>query len=677
MPAKNCSVTQLPKFSSVSVEQIEPQLERHLSEFRANIDALLDKGLAPEWQNFVAPIEEWNDQLEKFWSPVSHLNAVKNSEALRDAYNTCLPKLTEFSTEMGQHRGLYKAYQAIADSPGYSELTAPRKKVINNALRDFKLSGIGLEDDAKQRFGEIKKRLAELSTQFSNNVLDATQGWFKHVEDEQQLSGVPSSTLGAYRQAAVVKELPGFVVGLDIPAYLPLMQYCDNAELRREMYLAYSSRASEQGPNGGQWDNSELMTEIIALRHELASLLGFGNYAEYSLATKMAENSQQVLGFLNDLASKSRAHAEQDYRELQVFATSLGIESLQAWDVPYTSEKLRLEKYALSQEELRPYFPAEYVIAGMFEVVGRLFAVEFSQQKDFDSWHPDVKLFQVLQEGVVIAEFYLDIYARENKRGGAWMADCVSRRRKQQGELQLPVAFLTCNFTAPSEQLPSLLTHVEVTTLFHEFGHGLHHMLTQIDCAAVSGINAVPWDAVELPSQFLKNWCWEKEAIPLISKHYQSGEELPEALLEKMLAAKNFQSGLQMMRQLEFSLFDIKLHLDYQAENPQPIQETLDSVREQVAVYPVPASNQFQHSFGHIFAGGYAAGYYSYKWAEVLSADAFSRFEEEGVFNAETGASFLHEILQRGGAEEPMVLFNAFRGREPSVDALLRHCGLQ
>ncbi len=664
----------LPPFSAIKPEHIEPALEQKLTQNRQRMAELVNES-HELGTDFLAEMEQLGDELDQLWSPVSHLHGVKNSEELRAAYNACLPKLTEYYTEMGQNKGLYQAYKTLAESDSFQQLDKAQRKAIDNALRDFTLSGIALDAEKQQRYAAIQQRLSELSTQFSNNVLDATQGWTKHIEDVSELAGIPETALQGYRQAAQAKSLEGYLLTLDIPAYLPLMQYCDNAELREELYRAYTTRASDQGPKAGEWDNSALMDEILALRHELAQLLDYNNYAELSLVTKMAESPQQVQDFLTDLAEKSKAVAEQDYKELLEFAASEGVAELNAWDIPYYSEKLRLAKYDLSQEELKPYFPADTVINGMFNIVGRLFAVEFVANET-EVWHPDVRFYQVQREGKTIAKFYLDLFARENKRGGAWMADCRVRRLLPNGEQQLPVAFLTCNFTAPTKETPSLLTHNEVTTLFHEFGHGLHHMLTEINCAAVSGINGVAWDAVELPSQFLENWCWEKEAIPLISSHYQTGEVLPVALLDKMLAAKNFQSGMMMVRQLEFSLFDMAIHADYNPDNPKPIQQTLDEVREQVTVYPVPDFNRFQHSFSHIFAGGYSAGYYSYKWAELLSADAFSSFEEEGIFNTETGQRFLTEILQRGGSEEPMTLFVNFRGREPAIDALLRHCGI-
>jgi oligopeptidase A len=558
-------------------------------------------------------------------------------------------------------------------------LSQAQRQTIDNALRDFRLGGVALNAKDKKRFGAIQKRLSELSTQFSNQLLDATQAWFKHFASADALAGLPESALAQAQQAAQQKQLDGYVITLDFPSYYAVIMYADNRALREDIYRAYVTRASAEatkcdGSSAEEFDNTAIIAETLALRHELAQLLGFANYAERSLASKMAESSAQVLAFLEQLGHKSKPYAERDLAELQAYALSQGCTDLQSWDLTYYSEKLREAKYTVSQEELRAYFPAEKVIAGMFEVVKRLFGIEVQQVTEFDSYHADARFYQVFKQGEQLASFYLDLFAREHKKGGAWMADCRVRRKTPQG-VQLPVAFLTCNFTPPVGTTPSLLTHDEVTTLFHEFGHGLHHMLTQIDVAAVSGINGVAWDAVELPSQFMENWCWEPEAIPLISGHYQTGAPLPQPLLEKMLAAKNFQSGLQMIRQIEFSLFDFRLHAEYNPQSPKSAQEVIQAVREQVAVMKPPAFNRFENSFSHIFAGGYAAGYYSYKWAEVLSADAYSRFEEEGIFNAATGASFLQEILQQGGSKAPMELFKQFRGREPQIDALLRHSG--
>ncbi len=670
----------LPPFSAIRAEHVEPAIRGLIDEGRAQLKSLLEGLAAPGWDNLVAPIETQGDKLDQAWAPVSHLNSVANSDELRKAYTESLALMTDYSTEFSQNEDLYKAYQQIADSKEFAQLTQAQQQTINNALRDFRLGGVALSEVDKKRFAEIQKRLSELSTQFSNNVLDATQAWYKHVDNVDALAGLPESALAQAAQAAAQKGLDGYVITLDFPSYYAVIMYADKRALREEIYTAYVTRASAAGKkadnsSAAEWDNSAIIAETLALRHELAKLLGFNNYAERSLATKMAESPAQVLQFLNELAQKSKPYAEHDYAELRAFAAAQGCVDLQAWDTTYYSEKLRVEKYSVSQEELRPYFPAEKVIAGMFEVVRRLFGIQVKQIASFDTYHPDVRFYEIEKNGEKVASFYLDLFARDKKKGGAWMADCRVRRKTEKG-VQLPVAFLTCNFTPPVGDTPSLLTHDEVTTLFHEFGHGLHHMLTQIDVAAVSGINGVAWDAVELPSQFMENWCWEPEAIPLISGHYKTGEPLPQSLLDKMLAARNFQSGLQMIRQLEFALFDFRLHAEYNPSAPKSAQAVLNEVRDRVAVIKPPAFNRFENSFSHIFAGGYAAGYYSYKWAEVLSADAYSRFEEEGIFNTQTGESFLREILQQGGSRAPMELFKNFRGREPQIDALLRHSGI-
>ncbi|MDO3381730.1 oligopeptidase A [Gilvimarinus algae] len=676
----------LPPFSAIRPEHVEPAVSQLIDEGRAHLQELLKALGEPTWESLVAPLEAEDDRLERAFAPVSHLNAVANTPELRDAYNASIALLTDYSTEVSQNRELFEAYQALADSEAYQALSSTQKKVVDNALRDFKLGGVALEGDDKKRYGAIAKRLSELSTTFANNVLDATAAWYLHFDDAEALAGLPESALAQAKQAGELKKhdngepLGGYVVTLDFPSYLAVMMYADDRTLREQMYRAFVTRASADGrkadgSGAACWDNTGLIAETLALRHEQARLLGFASYAERSLATKMADTPEQVIGFLQELAEKSRPQAERDFAELKAYAGEQGCDDLQAWDLAYYSEKLRQQKYDISQEALRPYFPAEKVISGMFEVVGRLFDIDILPVAAFDSWHPDVRFYQIYRDGEQLASFYLDLFAREGKRGGAWMADCRVRRQTGAG-LQLPVAFLTCNFTPPVGDTPSLLTHDEVTTLFHEFGHGLHHMLTQIDVAAVSGINGVAWDAVELPSQFLENWCWQEEVIGLISGHYRTGEPLPKVLLDKMLAAKNFQAGMQMMRQLEFSLFDFRLHAEYNPDAPVPAARLLDEVRREVAVIPQPAFNRFENSFSHIFAGGYAAGYYSYKWAEVLSADAFAAFEEEGIFNPSTGKRFLQEILQRGGSREPMHLFVSFRGREPSIEPLLRHSGL-
>jgi oligopeptidase A len=666
----------LPMFSAILPEQIKPAVERAIAHCKTVIEQVVESG-DTSYANIVEAIDEADDKLGKIWSPVSHMNSVVSSDELREAHDACLPLLSEFGTWVGQHEGLYNAYKALRDSSEYTQLKESQQKQIDNTLRDFTLSGVALDADKKQRFAEIQAKLSELSSTFSNNVMDATMGWTKHVTDEGELAGLPESALAAAQQAAHQKDLQGWLFTLDIPSYLPVMLYADNRELREEMYRAYATRASDLGPNAGKWDNSPIIKETLKLRTELAKLLGFDSYAERSLATKMANSTDQVVTFLQDLATKSKPQAQRDLDEVLSFANDVhGVAQLEAWDISYYSEKLKQQKYAISDEILRPYFPESKVVSGLFATVEKLYGIQIEEQQGVDTWHPDVRFFNITDShGEPRGSFYLDLYARAKKRGGAWMDECRVRRYRADGSLQLPVAYLTCNFNGPVGGKPALFTHDEVVTLFHEFGHGIHHMLTKIDVAGVSGINGVPWDAVELPSQFLENWCWQEEALALISGHYESGEPLPSDLLEKMLAARDYQSAMQMVRQLEFSLFDFTLHMEDGAT--VDVQQVLDKVRQQVAVLTPPSFNRFQTSFGHIFAGGYAAGYYSYKWAEVLSADAFSRFEEEGIFNPETGADFLHHILEMGGSREPMDLFVAFRGREPQVDALLRHSGIE
>ena len=668
----------LPTFSAINPSSIQTNIAQLIADNKAAIERVLATGGPYTWQNFVLPLDEVSDVFNQAWQAVAHMNAVVSNEELRAAHDGCLPLLSDFGTFVGQHEGLYQAYLAIRDGEEYSQLQPEQQKLIDDTLRDFSLSGIGLDADKKARYGEVRKRLSELSSQFSNNVLDATRAWQKQITDVNQLAGLPESAIQAAQELAKSKDLEGYLFTLDIPSYLPVMSYADNRELREEMYQAFVTRASDQGPTAGQWDNSAIIDETLALRHELAQLLGFDSYAHDSLATKMAETPDQVLGFLNDLAEKSRPQAQAEIAELREFAAEqAGDTDLQAWDLSYYGEKLKQHKYAISAEALRPYFPEAKVVSGLFEVVHRLFGLTITARDDVDTWHPDVSFYDIFdQQGELRGSFYFDLYAREHKRGGAWMSDCLIRRRRLDGSLQKPVAFLTCNFNKPSSDKPALFTHDEVTTLFHEFGHGIHHMLTKVETSGVSGINGVPWDAVELPSQFLENWCWEPEALAFISGHYETGEPLPQDMLDKMLAAKNYHSALMMVRQLEFSLFDFRLHLEFVPGVANQAQVKLDEVRQQVAVIAPPAYNRFQNGFSHIFAGGYAAGYYSYKWAEVLSADAFSRFEEEGIFSAAVGRDFMTHILEKGGSASPMALFTAFRGREPKVDALLRHSGI-
>ncbi|HHQ4601841.1 oligopeptidase A [Aeromonas veronii] len=668
----------LPPFSQIKPEQVQPAVIQAIADCKQKISDVLAQRDPHTWDSLIAPLEEVNDRLSRIWSPVSHLNSVLNSEALREAHDACLPLLSEFQTYVGQHEGLYQAYLALSQSDDFPLLSGAQRKEIQNTLRDFRLSGIGLPAEAQQRYGEIQARLSELASRFSNNVLDATQGWHKLVADEAELAGLPESVRAAARQMAELKGKEGWLFTLDIPSYLPVMMYADNRELRAEMYEAFTTRASDQGPNAGKWDNSAIMSELLTLRRELAQLLGFANYAELSLATKMADKTEQVVSFLTDLAAKSLPQGKAELEEIRTFAAEQhGQSELAAWDLAYYAEKLKQHKFSISDEQLRPYFPASKVVKGLFEVVKRVFGMKVRERLGIDTWHPDVRFYDIFDaDDELRGSFYLDLYAREHKQGGAWMDVCLGRRYRQDGSLQKPVAYLTCNFNGPVDGKPALFTHNEVVTLFHEFGHGIHHMLTRIDVAGVAGINGVAWDAVELPSQFLENWCWESEALAFISGHYETGEPLPADLLEKMLTARNFQAAMQMLRQLEFALFDFRLHQEFDPANPAQLPALLDEVRSQVAVMTPPAFNRFQHSFSHIFAGGYAAGYYSYKWAEVLSADAFSRFEEEGIFNPATGQSFLKNILEKGGSKEPMELFRAFRGREPKVDALLRHSGI-
>jgi oligopeptidase A len=665
----------LPPFSRIEPAHAEPAVRELIERNKQAIEALLEENQTYTWDNLLAPIEQLEDELAQAFSPVSHLNSVCNSEAMREAYNACLPLLSEYGTWMGQHTRLCEAYQQIADSPDFEHMDDARRKAVENALRDFRLAGVSLPPEEKARYGELRKRLSELGSKFGENVLDATNAWSRRANREE-LQGLPDTALANARQAARRAGYEDYLINLEFPSWSPVLTYCENRELREEVYTANCTRASEVGPHAGRWDNAGIIEETLDLRRQLAELLGFSNYAELSLATKMAESPDRVIDFLEQLAQQSREQSLREWHELENFAREQhGVESLAAWDVTFYSEKLRQQRYQVSQEDIRPYLPVSRVLPGLFEVVSRLYELEIREVQDFEHYHCDAQLFEIRQDDQLIARFFLDLYARADKRGGAWMDDCRVRRLRG-GELQIPVAYLVCNFTPPVEGKPALLTHTELTTLFHEFGHGLHHMLTRQTVAAVSGINGVAWDAVELPSQFLENWCWEREALTFISGHHETGKPLPGELLDKLLAARNFQSAMMLARQLEFSLFDFRLHREWGEGGIGSAQSLLDEVREQVAVIVPPPFNRFQNSFSHIFAGGYAAGYYSYKWAEVLSADAFSRFEEEGIFNRETGRSFRIHILEMGGSREPMELFVAFRGREPDIAPLLRQSGI-
>lgn len=668
-------ISGLPPFSQIKPEHVTPALDVVLQENRAWLEQTLSSQTCFTWNNLVAPLNEAGNRLERTWSPVSHMNAVVNTDELRKEYNANLSRLSDYHTDLGQNEQLYNAIKAIREQE--AGLDSAQIKNLDDSLLGFKLSGVTLPAEQKERYREINQQLSQLNSRFSDNVLDATNAWVKQILQVEDLAGLPESALEMAAQMAKQRDMEGWVLTLQFPSYIAVMTYADKRELRAELYRAYTTRASELGANP-EWDNTEVMRDILRLRQEEASLLGYDNYAELSLATKMAESPQHVLEFLQDLARKAKPFAEKEFAEIQAFAhEQLGLEDLQAWDIAYVSEKMKQARFDFSEEDLKPYFPADRVISGLFSLVEKLFGIRIAQQtENVDLWHPDVRFYHVYdRNGRLQAMFYLDLYARQHKRGGAWMSDFCGRFKRVNG-LQIPVAFMTCNSSAPVGDKPALFTHDEVVTLFHEFGHGLHHMLTQVEYPDISGINGVEWDAVELPSQFMENWCWERSVLDMIAAHWQTGEALPEGLYQKMQAARHFQTAMATVRQLEFALFDMSLHLDAHAAEAGRVQAMLDEVRAQVAVVKPPAFNRMANSFTHVFAGGYAAGYYSYKWAEVLSADAFSRFEEEGLFETCIGQAFLEEVLEVGGSRKAMDSFVAFRGRKPSVDALLRHSGL-
>jgi len=666
----------LPRFADIKPEHVTPAVELLLSDARSTVETA--EGAAPTWDAFIAPLEDANERLGRAWGQVAHLHAVMDSPELRQAYNANLPKVTQYWTELGQNLELFEKYKALRSSAEFERLSSARKRIVENALRDFRLGGAELAPEKKKRYAEIQEELARLSAKFSENLLDATNAFSIFLE-KSQTSGIPEDVLQAAREAAQKDGKDGWKFTLHMPSYLPVMQYADERPLRESMYHASSTRASEFGKP--EWDNTPLIARIVPLRRELAQLLGYRNFAEVSLVPKMAESPSQVLAFLDDLARRARPFAERDVNELRSFAREeLGIEDLQAWDVAYASEKLRLKRYSFSDQEVKQYFPEDAVVRGLFRVAEQLYSIQFFPA-DAPVWHPDVRFFEVRDAAAAaIGQFYLDLYARETKRGGAWMDDAISRRRKRD-RIQIPVAYLNCNFSRPVGGKPALFTHDEVLTLFHEFGHGLHHLLTRVEDLGVSGISGVEWDAVELPSQFMENFCWEWDVLREMTRHVDTNQLLPKQLFERMLAARNFQSGLAMLRQIEFAVFDMRLHSDFDPAGGAGGRAQLDEVRQQVAVLFPPAYNRFPNSFGHIFGGGYAAGYYSYKWAEVLSADAYSAFEETGkaqgiILDPATGARFRDEILAVGGSRPAAESFRAFRGREPEVEALLRHNGM-
>ena len=662
----------LPHYEDIKPEHVLPALEKVLNDARQLVAGLLSDSPF-DWQSLMRPLEAMEERLSRLWGPVAHLNAVCDSEALRLVYQQGVAMVAEWQSELAQNEALYAAIRNLRGSAAYEALNREQKQVVQKALRDFRLAGAELVGDDKKRFKAIAMRSSELATTFEQHVLDATRAFELHLVEEQDVVGLPPSVREAAQQRAQQQGKDGWLITLDAPSYIPFMQHAKNQTLRKKLYTAFVTRASS-----GELDNAPVIDELLSLHQESANLLGFKNYAEVSLASKMAASVDEVRSFLLELAQKSRVHAEKELDELREYsARHLGMKELKAWDVPYASEKLRQNLYDISQEELKPYFPEAAVLAGMFALVKKLYGLDV-RAADAPKWHESVSYFEMMDEqGEKRAAFYLDPYARQKKRGGAWMDECIVRWRKGDGSLQLPVAYLVCNFEAPVGDKPALWTHDEVTTLFHEFGHGLHHMLTETEELGVSGIRGVPWDAVELPSQFMENFCWQREVIDMIARHYESGEPIPDSLYERMLAAKNFQSGMQMLRQIEFALFDIDLHSSDLQACGLSVQQVLDATRDAVAVLRPPAFNRFQNSFSHIFAGGYAAGYYAYKWAEVLSADAFAAFEEEGISSHETADRFRREILSVGGSRDIMQAFVAFRGRRPDVQALLRHSGLQ
>ncbi|WP_250626201.1 M3 family metallopeptidase [Pinirhizobacter soli] len=666
----------LPPFPAIRPEHVEPAIDALLAEYRQAIDALVLAG-GGSFQDVMLPQERLEQRLGRAWSPVSHLHSVADTEALREAHGRAEEKLTDHAIELGQNRELFAAVQEVAARGDFAGLPRPQRAAVEHALHDFHLSGVALEEPARSRFREIGVELSKITTEFSNAVLDASEAWQKHVNDERDLAGIPPSGVAVLRQYAQEAKLDGYLVTLKQPSVQAVMTYADKRELREQVYWAYQTRASDQGPNAGKFDNTQRIERIMQLRHEAAQLLGFANAAEESLATKMATSPQVVLDFLRDLAARAKPVAQKELVQLREFATqSLRLDGLEPWDVAYAAEKLRQQRYALDEEQLKPYFALPAVIDGLFRLAGELYGIALAPNDDAPKWHDDVRYFDVLDtNGTVFAGVYLDLYARSGKRGGAWMDVCRARFRDGD-ELSLPVAFLTCNFPPPTGDMPALLTHDDVLTLFHEFGHGLHHLLTEIDIPSIGGIEGVEWDAVELPSQFMENFGWNREALNLFARHYQTNEPLPDELYERMLAARHFHAGLFLVRQLEFALFDFLLHLDYDPGHGAQPMNVLEKVRHEVAVLHPPAWQRFPHAFTHIFAGGYAAGYYSYLWAEVLSADAFGKFEEAGVVDRASGDAFRREVLAVGASRPALESFVAFRGREPRPDALLASYGL-
>ena len=667
---------QLPPYARIRPEHVQPAIEQIIAENRAAIKAILTReNAAPSWDGLIVALDEVDARLQRAWRPVNHLNNVCSGPELRAAYESCLPALSRYATDIGQDKDLFDALLALSNGPESSRFSQSQKMTLSLKLRDLRLSGIDLRADDQLRFKEISARLSALASEFANNALDATQAWSKHVIDETLLNGLPESTTAQMARLAKAQGLEGWLVTLDPPAVQAVLTYADSAYLREEVYWANTTRASEKGPQAGMHDNTPVIAEILTLRHELATLLGYRHYSDLSVATKMAPSCEAVLAFIEKLGAYGKASAYREYDELLSYAAINGVSDLKAWDIAYTSEKMRKDLLDLSQQVIRQYFPINAVLAGLFEIAGRLFGIQLRERFDFDRYHPDVRLFDVLEDGVLTGHVYMDLYARAGKRGGAWMDTVVDRRRNARGEIELPIAQLACNFAPASDDQPALLDHKDVITLFHELGHVLHHLLTRVEDCAVSGISGVAWDAVELPSQFMENWCWNAQGLKLISRHHETGESLPAGLLQKMIAGRNFQAGMSTLRQVEIALFDFELHLSH--GDGRSCQRVFDSARQRIAVVPAPSYHRFPNTFNHVFAGGYAAGYYSYKWAEVLSADAFSRFDEVGGIDTQVGREFRETVLAKGGSIPAMEVFTSFRGRAPSLEALIKYSGLE
>ncbi len=662
-------------FDAVKAEHIVPAIDKILADSRSQIQRLFQQNSSYTWQNLLQPFDDISDRLTFVWNAINHLHAVVNSPELRQAYEICLPKMTAYGTELSHNKQLFEAINSIHQAASVQKLNPVQQKILTDEIRNFHLAGIALSEQDKERFAKLNQELSELSNRFEQNLLDATQIWQKHITDVTELAGLPERVQESLKAAAEQKKLAGWLITLDQPTYIAIMTHADSRILRQEVYTAYVTRASDQGPNAGKFDNTPIIQAILQKRHELAQLLGFENFAALSIATKTAKSTDEVITFLNDLLQRALAVAKQEFAQVQQFAkTQYQLDSIEAWDIAYLSEKLQQQRFDISEEELRPYFPIDRALNGLFTIVGRLFNVRIEEKTGISTWHSDVRFFNIYNiDNKLIGHFYLDIYARENKRSGAWMEEARSHRRLNNGEIQIPIAYVTCNFAKPVGNQPSLLTHDEVETLFHEFGHALHLLLTEVDYLPASGIHGVPWDVVELPSQFLENWCWEQSSLDMLTSHHQTHEPLPKDKIEKLRAQKYFQAGMQTIRQLEFSLYDFRLHLEYDPKRSDQWHTVLKEIRQRSTLYPVPAFNRFPNSFAHIFSGGYAAGYYSYKWAEVWSADAFGKFEEKGIFDPATGDAFRQNILAKGSSADATQLFIGFRGRAPQVDALIKH----